>query len=43
MQEYTDIKGVSHKITNTELLTDDEKELIENEIVEQLYEIFTNK
>ena len=42
MSEYTDLKGNIHEITNT-VLTSDDKERIENEIVEQLYEIFTRK
>ena len=43
MSEYTDLKGNIHEITNTVLTSDDEKERIENEVVEQLYEIFTRK
>ena len=43
MTEYTDAKGNIHEITNTVLLTSEEKERIENEIVEQLYELFTRK
>lgn len=43
MSEYTDIKGDVHQITNTVLLTDEEREHLENEIVAQLYEIFTRK
>ena len=43
MSEYTDLKGNIHEITNTVLASDDEKERMENEVVEQLYEIFTRK
>jgi len=43
MSEYTDVKGNVHRITNTVLLSDEEKQQLEDEIVEQLYEIFTRK
>ena len=43
MEEYIDVKGNTHEVTNTVLLTDDDRERIENEIVEQLYEIFMHK
>ena len=43
MEEYIDIRGNTHEITNTVLLTDDERERIENEIAEQLYQIFMRK
>ena len=43
MSEYTDEKNNTYKITNTVLLTSEEKEQIENEIVEELYKIFTRK
>ena len=43
MSEYTDVQGNTHEIINTVLVSDDEKERLENEIVEQLYEIFTRK
>ena len=43
MSEYTDVKGNTHEITNTVLMNDDDKERLENEIVEQLYDIFTHK
>lgn len=43
MSEYTDIKGNIHEIKNTVLLTDEEKARLEDEIVEQLYQIFTSK
>ena len=42
MSEYTDVKGNTHEVTNI-VLSAGEKEQIENEIVEQLYEIFTRK
>ena len=42
MSEYTDLKGNTHEIIST-ILTAEEKEQAENEIVEQLYEIFTRK
>lgn len=42
MSEYTDAKNNTYKITNTVLLlTAEEKEQAENEIVEELYKIFT--
>ena len=43
MSEYTDAKNNTYKITNTVLLTAEEKEQTENEIVEELYKIFTRK
>ncbi len=43
MSEYTDTKNNTYKITNTVLLTEEEKEQAENEIVEELYKIFTRK
>ena len=43
MSEYTDKKNNTYKITNTVLLTEEEKEKAENEIVEELYMIFTKK
>ena len=43
MLEFTDVKGNTYEITNTVLMTDEDKERLENEIVEQLYEIFTHK
>lgn len=43
MSEYTDTKNNTYKITNTVLLTEEEKEKAENEIVEELYMIFTKK
>lgn len=43
MSEYTDAKNNTYKITNTVLLTAKEKEQAENEIVEELYKIFTRK
>ena len=43
MTEYTDIKGNTHEITHTVPLTDEEKAQLEDEIVEQLLEIFTGK
>ena len=43
MSEYTDAKNKTYKITNTVLLTAEEKEQAENEIVEELYKIFTRK
>ncbi len=43
MSEYTDIKNNTYKITNTVLLTGEEKEQAENEIVEELYKIFARK
>ena len=42
MSEYTDLKGNTHEIISR-ILTAEEKEQAENEIVEQLYEIFTRK
>ena len=42
MSEYTDLKGNIHEITNT-VLTSEDKERMENEVVEQLYEIFSGK
>lgn len=43
MAEYTDLKGKRHEIINTVPLTDEEKAQLEDEIVEQLFEIFTGK
>lgn len=43
MSEYTDAKNNTYTITNTVLLTAEEKEQTENEIVEELYKIFTRK
>lgn len=43
MSEYTDEKNNTYKITNTVHLTPEEKEQAENEIVEELYKIFTQK
>lgn len=43
MSEYTDIKNNTYMITNTVLLTGEEKEQAENEIVEELYKIFARK
>ena len=43
MSEYTDTNNNTHKITNTVLLTSEEKEQAEDEIVEELYKIFTGK
>ena len=44
MPEYTDVKGNTYEVVNTTIvMNDDDKERIENEIVEQLYEIFTRK
>lgn len=43
MSEYKDKKGNTYTITNTVLLPPEEKERIENEIVEELYRIFTQK
>lgn len=43
MSEYTDEKGNTMQITNTVVLTEEEKECLENEIIEQLYKIFTHK
>lgn len=43
MSEYTDAKNNTYKIINTVLLTAEEKEQAENEIVEELYKIFTRK
>ena len=43
MSEYTDANNNTYKITNTVLLTAEEKEKAENEIVEELYRIFTGK
>lgn len=43
MAEYTDVSGKTYEVTNTVLLTSEEKEQAENEIVDALYEIFTRK
>lgn len=43
MSEYTDAKNNTYTITNIVLLTAEEKEQAENEIVEELYKIFTRK
>lgn len=43
MSEYTDSKNNTYKITNTVRLTEEEKEQAENEIVEELYKIFSSK
>ena len=43
MSEYTDIKNNTYMITNTVLLTEEEREHAENEIVEELYKIFARK
>lgn len=43
MIEYTDEKNNTYNIKNTVLLTAEEKEQAENEIVEALYKIFTQK
>ena len=43
MSEYTDAKNNTYKITNTVPLTQEEKEQAENEIVEELYKIFSQK
>ena len=40
MCEYTDIKNNTYIITNTLLLSEEEKEQAEKEIVEELYKIF---
>lgn len=42
-EEYKDERNNTHKIINTVLLTSEEKEQAENEIVEELYKIFTSK
>lgn len=43
MSEYTDIKGNTYKITHTTLLSREDKERTESEIIEELYKIFTRK
>ena len=43
MSEYTDKNDNIYKITNTVLLTDEEKELSKKEIAEELYKVFTRK
>ena len=43
MSEYTDIKNNTYKISHQIRLTDEEREKAENEIVEELYKIFTSK
>ena len=42
MSEYTDVNGNTHEITNS-TLTAEEREQAEDEIVEQLFQIFTRK
>lgn len=43
MKEYTDIKNNTRKITHTTLYSAEEKQELENKIVEELYKIFTKK
>jgi len=43
MSEYTDIKKNTYEVTQTVIPSDKEKEEMENEIVEALYRIFTQK
>ena len=43
MSEYTDAKNNTYTIINTVLLTAEEKEQAENEIVEELHKIFSRK
>lgn len=43
MTEYTDVMGNTHQITNTVLLTEEEKKRLETEIVEELYQIFMRR
>lgn len=40
MFEYTDTKNNTYSITNILLLSEEEKEQAEKEIVEELYKIF---
>ena len=43
MSEYTDEKNNTYHIKNTVLLTAEEKEQVENKIVEALYRVFKQK
>lgn len=43
MSEYTDAKNNTYKITNTVLLSGENREETKNKIVEDLYKIFTRK
>ncbi len=42
VSEYRDCKSNVHKVKHTTKLSDDNKEELENIIVEELYRIFTN-
>lgn len=43
MTEYTDIMGNIHEVTNTVLLTEEEKKSLESKVVEELYEVFMSR
>lgn len=43
MSEYTDIKNNTYEILQKTLSTDAERECMEEEVVEELYKIFTHQ
>lgn len=43
MSEYTDVKNNTYKVEQKCILSEDERKRAEEEIIEELYRIFTKK